>query len=100
MPKTPQPHVAANNSSNQAEAHSTPNTPPSLMEKMRALRHRMPLFVRLPLAMVFFTVGFLGGFIPILQGWVFILAGCWLIFPDHSERILERIRMKFQKKKT
>jgi hypothetical protein len=62
------------------------------IEKIRAWRRRMPLAVRLPLALVFLVIGIIGGFIPILQGWVFVLAALWLLFPKHAEQIVDRVR--------
>jgi hypothetical protein len=76
----------------------TEDPPPSpLLEKIRAWRHRMPLAVRLPLALVLLTIGIIAGFIPILQGWVFVLAALWLIFPDHAEQIVEKAKVWLQK---
>jgi hypothetical protein len=80
-----------------AQAEGPAKSP--LLEKIRAWRRRLPFFIRVPLALVFFALGILGGFIPIMQGWVFILAGAWLLFPDHSERLVEKIKAKFSKKK-
>ncbi len=85
-----------------APGEPTPTEPkPPFVEKIRAWRRRMPLAVRLPLALVFLMIGIIGGFIPILQGWVFVLAALWLIFPDHAEQIVDRIRawlQRFRKK--
>lgn len=71
------------------------------IEKIRAWRRRMPLAVRLPLAFVFLMIGVIGGFIPILQGWVFVLAALWLLFPDHAELIVDKGKawlQRFRKK--
>jgi len=80
------------------EQSATP--PPSWLEKIRAIRHRLPLIVRLPLALAFLAIGIAGGFIPILQGWVFVLAAIWLIFPDHAEQLVEKIKIWFEKFKS
>lgn len=66
--------------------------PPPWLEKIRAIRHRLPLIVRLPLALVFLAIGIAAGFIPILQGWMFVLAAFWLIFPNQAEQMIEKIR--------
>src|SRR5574341_1818136 len=71
------------------------NSSSPLIERIRALRHRMPLVIRLPLAFVFLILGVIGGFVPVLQGWVFIVAGLWLLFPNSTERLLQKIKAKF-----
>jgi hypothetical protein len=74
---------------------------PSWLEKIRAIRHRLPLVVRLPLAVFFLALGIIGGFVPILQGWIFVLAAFWLLFPDHAEQFIGKIKnwfAKFKKK--
>jgi hypothetical protein len=73
------------------------NTASPLLEKIRALRHRLPLAVRLPLAIIFLLIGIAGGFIPILQGWIFVLTAFWLIFPDQAEQFIEKIKTMFGK---
>jgi hypothetical protein len=70
-----------------------------LIERIRAFRHRMPLAVRLPLAFTFLVLGILGLFLPILQGGLFLFIGFWLLFPDHSEKFLEKIKAKLKKSK-
>jgi hypothetical protein len=93
------PVVAVEAARDHAHTQSGGSAKSPLLEKIRAIRHRMPFFIRVPLALVFFALGILGGFIPVMQGWVFILAGAWLLFPDHSERLVEKIKAKFSKKK-
>jgi hypothetical protein len=70
-----------------------------LLEKVRAVRHRLPWAVRLPLALLFLAIGIIGGFIPIFQGWIFVLAALWLLFPDHAERLIKKIKARFSKTK-
>lgn len=70
-------------------------TPPPWLEKIRAIRHRLPLIIRLPLALVFLAIGIAAGFIPILQGWMFVLAAFWLIFPNQAEQLVEKIKNWF-----
>jgi len=74
------------------------NAPPWL-EKIRAIRHRLPLVVRLPLAVFFLALGIIGGFIPILQGWVFVLAAFWLLFPGQAEQLIMKIKNWFARLK-
>jgi uncharacterized membrane protein YbaN (DUF454 family) len=76
---------------------SQAETKSPFVEKIRAWRRRMPLAVRLPLALLFLMIGVIGGFIPILQGWVFVLAALWLIFPDHAEQIVEKFKAWFKR---
>lgn len=78
-------------------AANTATPPPPWLEKLRAIRHRLPLIVRLPLALVFLAVGVAAGFIPILQGWMFVLAAFWLIFPNQAEQLIEKIKNWFAK---
>jgi hypothetical protein len=89
--------IAVDAAGERARTEPEPSSP--LIEKIRALRHRMPLFIRLPLACVFLVLGIIGGFIPILQGWVFIVAALWLLFPNSTERLLEKIKTKFKRKR-
>ncbi len=70
---------------------------PAWLEKVRAIRHRLPLVVRLPLAVFFLALGIIGGFVPILQGWIFVLAAFWLLFPDQAEQLIEKIKSWFEK---
>jgi hypothetical protein len=70
----------------------------ALIEKLQAFRRRMPLLVRLPLAFVFLVLGVLSGFIPVVQGWLFIFVAFWLLFPDHSEKLLKKIKARWKKK--
>lgn len=81
----------------QANPQNPTATPSPLLEKIRALRHRLPLAVRLPLAIIFLAIGIISGFIPILQGWMFVLTAFWLIFPDQAEQLIEKIKAKFDR---
>jgi len=83
--------------SEQAKAPAEPKARSSWLEKIRTIRHRLPLAVRLPLALLFLAIGIIGGFIPILQGWVFVLAALWLLFPDQAEQLIEKIKTKLEK---
>lgn len=49
---------------------------------------------RIPLGIIFIMVGVVGGFVPILQGWIFILLGVFLLF---GEDALQKIKSKFNK---
>jgi hypothetical protein len=90
--------LAANNLANEKKhAPNKSDTAPPVLEKIRALRHRLPLAVRLPLAIIFLLIGIAAGFIPVLQGWIFVLTAFWLIFPDQAEQLIEKIKTKLEK---
>jgi hypothetical protein len=90
---------AVNLAGEPAAAQNEPEARSPFLKKIRAVRHRMPLAVRLPLAILFLAIGVLGGFIPILQGWVFVLAAFWLLFPDQAEQLIEKIKVWLAKLK-
>lgn len=103
MPENPTVNEHPANMTNESMSPPNPTATQSpLLEKIRALRHRLPLAVRLPLAIIFLLIGIISGFIPILQGWMFVLTAFWLIFPDQAEQLIEKIKAKFDrfKKKT
>lgn len=66
--------------------------------RLRDTGRRMPFAVRIGLALVFFVLGILGLFLPILQGGLFLFIALWLLFPEHSERWLEKLKARFRKK--
>ena len=66
---------------------------PAFTVKRHAVR-----IARLSVGSVLILVGVIGGFIPILQGWVFIRAGLSRLAQE-SERardVLDRLRARFQ----
>ncbi|MGH7493361.1 MAG: hypothetical protein ACREOO_13350 [bacterium] len=67
----------------------------ALIAKLRDLRHRLSLPVRIALATIFFILGVLGLFLPVLQGGLFLFISVWLLFPDESERWWERMKERF-----
>jgi hypothetical protein len=98
MPENPIANESAVNMTNeQASAPAAPKANSTLLEKVRAIRHRLPLAVRLPLAILFLAIGIIGGFIPVLQGWIFVLAAIWLMFPEHAEQLIDKIKIKLEK---
>jgi uncharacterized protein len=38
--------------------------------------------LRVTLGIVFLTLGVIGGFLPIMQGWIFFLLGILILFPE------------------
>ncbi|GEM_PF-397708 len=90
---------AVNITTEQASSQTETEAKSPFLEKVRAVRHRLPWAVRLPLALLFLAIGIIGGFIPIFQGWIFVLAALWLLFPDHAEQLVKKIKAKFVKKK-
>jgi uncharacterized membrane protein YbaN (DUF454 family) len=60
-------------------------------------RHAIRI-ARLSVGSVLILVGVIGGFIPILQGWIFILAGLGLIAQesDRAKELLDRLKARVQ----
>lgn len=54
------------------------------------------LFLRIALGVALLILGVIGGFIPILQGWVFILLGLLVLFPKAklTEKVLHKAEPK------
>jgi len=40
------------------------------------------LFLRITLGIIFLILGVIGGFLPVLQGWIFILLAVLVLFPQ------------------
>ncbi|HET9062841.1 MAG TPA: PGPGW domain-containing protein [Candidatus Binatia bacterium] len=53
---------------------------------------------RLSIGSLLIVVGVIGGFIPVLQGWIFVLGGLSLLAQesDRARLLLERVRDRFQ----
>jgi heme A synthase len=61
--------------------------------------HTMPagmVFLRIALGVFLLILGVIGGFIPILQGWIFILLGLLVLFPKakFTEKVLHKAEPK------
>jgi uncharacterized membrane protein YbaN (DUF454 family) len=58
------------------------------------MRRQALRIARLSAGSVLILVGVIGGFIPVLQGWVFILAGLSVLAQesDRARALLDRIR--------
>jgi hypothetical protein len=80
-------------------SHEKSKKEQTLIEKIRAFRHKMPLAIRLPLAIVFLVLGILGLFLPVLQGGLFLFIAFWLLFPDQTEKLWAGIKAWFTKNK-
>ena len=66
-----------------------------LLRPRRAQHHTMPgrmVVFRIMLGIMFLILGVIGGFIPILQGWIFILLGLLVLFPKakFTEKVLHK----------
>lgn len=46
------------------------------------LPHPVIFGLRIVLGIVFLILGVIGGFVPIMQGWIFILLGILVLFPE------------------
>ncbi len=60
-------------------------------------RHALRI-ARLSIGSLLIVVGVIGGFIPVLQGWIFVLGGLSLLAQesDRALLLLERVRDRFQ----
>jgi hypothetical protein len=58
--------------------------------------HAGMVVVRITLGIVFLILGVIGGFIPIMQGWIFILLAVLVLFPKSkfTEKILRKAEPK------
>ena len=58
--------------------------------------HAGMVVVRITLGIVFLILGVIGGFIPILQGWIFILLAVLVLFPKSkfTEKVLHKAEPK------
>ncbi|RMF24195.1 MAG: hypothetical protein D6760_03875 [Deltaproteobacteria bacterium] len=57
--------------------------------------------LRLSVGGLLLAIGVIGGFVPILQGWIFILAGLSVIAPEgrRVRRLLGHLRARLEKAK-
>lgn len=69
----------------------------ALIARLRDLHHRLSLPARIALAMMFFVLGILGLFLPVLQGGLFLFISVWLLFPEESERWWGRVKECFER---
>ena len=55
---------------------------------------------RLVLGGLLILIGIIGGFIPILQGWIFIIAGLGVIAPEsqRARKMLEWVKAKVERR--
>lgn len=73
---------------------------PARMRYRRALGHPMRRqalrIARLSAGSLLLVIGVIGGFIPVLQGWVFVLAGLSVLAQesDRARALLDRIRAR------
>jgi uncharacterized membrane protein YbaN (DUF454 family) len=60
-------------------------------------RHALRI-ARVSIGSLLLVVGVIGGFIPIFQGWIFVLAGLSLLAQesDRIRMLLDRVRDRFQ----
>lgn len=60
------------------------------------LRKQVVRYARLAIGLLLIVLGVIGGFIPILQGWVFVLAGLTLMAPESrcARRLLDWAKTK------
>lgn len=60
-------------------------------------RHALRI-ARLSIGSLLIAIGVIGGFIPVLQGWIFVLGGLGLLAQesDRARFLLDRVRDRFQ----
>lgn len=53
--------------------------------------------VRFSLGFLFLLLGIIGGFVPVMQGWMFFALALLMFFPDHprTERAMARLEPKW-----
>lgn len=56
----------------------------------------MMVALRITLGIIFIILGIIGGFVPIMQGWIFMLLAVLVLFPqsNFAIRSLDRIEKK------
>jgi len=65
-----------------------------LVEEIRSFRKN-----KIKTALLLLVIGLAGLVLPIIPGLVFILLAVWLIFPDQSEKLWERLKEALAKNK-
>jgi len=65
-----------------------------LVEEIRSFRKN-----KIKTALLLLVIGLAGLVLPIIPGLVFILLAVWLVFPDQSEKLWERLKEALAKNK-
>jgi hypothetical protein len=60
------------------------------------LPHPVIFALRIVLGVIFLILGVIGGFVPVMQGWIFILLGILVLFPESKFAIkaLDKVQPK------
>jgi len=63
------------------------------------LKRQFERAARLTAGSVLLLIGFIGGFIPVMQGWIFIIAGLTIMAPEsrRARRALDWARSKVKR---
>jgi len=77
-----------------AMSHSSEKHKRPLIDEIRSFRKN-----KLKTALILLFLGLAGLVLPIIPGLLFILLAVWLIFPDQSEKVWERIKEALAKNK-
>ena len=66
------------------------------------MKRQVERALRLTLGSILLLIGVIGGFIPVLQGWIFILGGLTLMAPEsrHARRALDWAKHRVKRDKT
>ncbi len=65
-----------------------------LVDEIRSFRKN-----KIKTALLLLVIGLAGLVLPIIPGLVFILLAVWLVFPDQSEKLWERLKEALAKNK-
>jgi len=75
-------------------AHSGEQRKRPLVDEIRSFRKN-----KIKTALLLLVIGLAGLVLPIIPGLVFILLAVWLIFPDQSEKLWDRLKEALAKNK-
>jgi len=59
---------------------------------------RKNIYLRIPLGILFIILAIIGGFLPVVQGWVFMVIGLTILFGEKFTKLLIKIYKKIKKK--
>ncbi len=69
------------------------------IKKLEELEERLKdkKVLKFMLGILFILIGVVGGFIPIIQGWIFVLIGSYLLFGERFKRVIKKLKKKDSK---
>ncbi len=57
---------------------------------------RVHKYLRIPAGIFFIILGIIGGLLPFIQGWIFMLLGLTILFGEDFTNLLENMIKKFR----